>query len=123
MGKNTEAHYDIAYEWFLHLKDDMRDVDIMRIINVSDTTLLAWKKFGRKVRDKSVRRPGHRRISDEKLGEIEAMLRDGVSHAEIRRTIGVSEETIHRYFPGTAWNSQQVIEYAVFVRKMNGGAI
>lgn len=59
----------------------------------------------------------NRPITPERLEAVARMLADGASNREIMRTLGVHYETLQRYFPGTAWSQDQVVELSRAVRK------
>lgn len=59
------------------------------------------------------------RLTPERKAEIEAMLADGWSHAEITRTEGADRETLHRHFPGTAWTEKQRASHLSTLRIAN----
>ena len=46
-----------------------------------------------------------------------ALLDDGASAAEVGRTLHVSGGTVRKWFPGMAWDRQQVSEWANFQRQ------
>lgn len=111
----TQQHYDLAYEWFLELRGDHTYREIARMTAVSAKTLSNWDRFGRPDREHHVY---NGKIAQEVLDDIKRMLDDGCSHMEIERTLHVSPETINKYFPGSAWTQDQVIEFATAVRKI-----
>lgn len=58
-----------------------------------------------------------KRIAPERLAAVGRMVADGVSHAEIMRTLGVSRHTIIRHFPDTAWSPKESGEFARAIRR------
>lgn len=56
------------------------------------------------------------RWSEDKLAKVKEMLDDGAPHREIAKTLGVSKNTILKYFPGSAWTHEQVVEHANLFR-------
>lgn len=112
----TQQHYELAYEWFLELRGDHTYAEIERMTGVSKKTLSRWNTKGR------TKRTYHntQHLEQEILDEIKHMLDDGCSHMEIERTLHVSTDTIRKYFPGTAWTLDQVIEFVTDVRKIKG---
>lgn len=58
-------------------------------------------------------------MTPERLERIAGMIADGWSHAEIGRTEGADPETLHKYFPGTAWTTEQRAEYIATLRSVN----
>ena len=68
-----------------------------------------------------IQNPQHRPIPPERKARIEAMLDDGCSYAEIRRTLGVTHETLQRHFPGRGWNREQQNDFIRATRTYNWG--
>lgn len=64
--------------------------------------------------------PRTRRLTPEDHERIQAMLADGCPHLEIERTLGVSTESIQRYYPGTAWTIEQRVEHLAAVSRISG---
>lgn len=57
------------------------------------------------------------RKSGKTLRAVEELLADGWSHKEISRTGMISQETLARLFPGTAWTPQQIDEHRAALAK------
>ena len=55
-------------------------------------------------------------MTAERRANIEAMLDDGWSFAEISRTEGAHEETLRIHFPGRQWTRRQQVEYVATLR-------
>ena len=56
------------------------------------------------------------RISSERLERARLLIEDGVSHIEVRRTLGVNEATLMRHFPGTQWSRAEVTSFTRSLR-------
>lgn len=50
-------------------------------------------------------------IPEKTIRQVEALLDDGTSFADIHRTLGVSERWLQRKYPGRGWSPQQVAQY------------
>jgi hypothetical protein len=111
---HTTEHYELAYEWWQELDEGQPSRYLAKILGVTFTVINQWRR-----RDS---RPDWRRIRtpDLMLQKIEDMLNDGASHSEISRTLGVAGETIKKYFPGSAWSQEQIIEYLTMRREFSG---
>lgn len=114
VSNQTQEHYDLAYEWFLALRGDHTYKQIERMTGVNEKTLSKWDRFGRPKRTYH----NTKHLEQEIIDEIGRMLDDGCSHMEIERTLHVSAESINKYFPGSAWTQEQVIEFAGDVRRI-----
>lgn len=47
-----------------------------------------------------------------KIIRADRLLRDGASYAEAARTVGVSPDTVARWFPGRGWKTEEVTFFA-----------
>ena len=54
-----------------------------------------------------------KRVSPERLERARLLIEDGVSHNEIKRTLGMNTDTLRRHFPGTQWSQ---VEAGMFAR-------
>lgn len=61
---------------------------------------------------------GHQPLPAERINRIQAMLNDGWSWAEITRTEGIHHDTLERYFPGTHWTQQEMLEHRRNLRNL-----
>lgn len=114
VSNQTEQHYEWAYEKFLELRGRQTYKEIERITGVSRKTISRWDHGGRRKRTYH----NTKRLDQSILDEIKLMLDDGCSHEEIERTLHVSAKTIRKYFPGSAWTREQVIEFVTDVRRI-----
>ena len=62
---------------------------------------------------------GRQQVSDEQIEAMRSMVKDGASHADIARTVGVSRVTVAHHFPGTGWSRQQIAEVSQATRRFN----
>lgn len=60
-----------------------------------------------------------RNLTSERKAEIQAMLDDGASWREIKRTLGADHSTMTRHFPGTQWTLKEGADLGVFVKKQD----
>lgn len=58
-------------------------------------------------------------MSDTELARCKQLLEDGCSYTEVGRTIGRSDRTIAKHFPGHGYNQQQIAEYRKIVKQLN----
>ena len=58
-------------------------------------------------------------MTPERKANIETMLADGWSFAEIGRTEGADPETLRRHFPGQAWTTNQRAAHLSTLRKVH----
>jgi hypothetical protein len=65
-------------------------------------------------------RPGNcsRRLSKERLDQVEVMLDDGASFREIMRTMPIGYVSLRKYFPGRGWTQQQAGQFSVMIQRM-----
>lgn len=56
------------------------------------------------------------RVSQERLDAAEELLNEGMSYAEVARTLHMSPKTVSEHFPGRAWTREQSIQHALQVR-------
>ena len=54
-------------------------------------------------------------VPQESLDFAAALFADGASRAEVARTVGISQHTIDKYFPGTAWSLSDAARWARMV--------
>lgn len=57
-------------------------------------------------------------MTPDRKQRIEAMLDDGYSFAEIRRTEGAHPETLRKHFPGRHWTQAQQSDYTRMTREV-----
>ncbi|WGH21227.1 helix-turn-helix DNA binding domain protein [Arthrobacter phage ObiToo] len=55
-------------------------------------------------------------LTQERLARIEAMLDDGWSFKEIRRSEGVSLDSLRKHFPGRQWSKAQATAHTAALR-------
>lgn len=55
------------------------------------------------------------RMTEERRAKIKAMLDDGASWMEIKKTLGVQHATMQKHFPGTQWTPEQTKEHVTAV--------
>lgn len=61
--------------------------------------------------------PSRQKANREVQGdEALRMLEDGVSYAEVARTLGINETTVAKWFPGYAWDRRKVGLWAALMR-------
>ena len=60
--------------------------------------------------------PRHPGIPADTIAEIGRLLDDGASVTEAAKTVGCSEPSVRRYYPGRAWTRSQVAAWGAWVR-------
>jgi IS30 family transposase len=61
--------------------------------------------------------PAGERLTADELARAEQLLDDGCSGNEVARTIGRSDTTIRRHFPGRGWTPEQTYEHIAGVQR------
>lgn len=83
-------------------------------LGISDRTVLRYRKMlGMPIAPSAV--PYPQEVRDKAL----EMLKEGMSGREVAKTLGLSETRIGRWFPEYMWTTQQSIEYANMVKRLN----
>lgn len=59
-------------------------------------------------------------FTPERRGQVQHLLDDGCSFAEIVRTTGVHPDTLRRHFPGQQWTKQQRAEWQRVINQQTG---
>ena len=113
MSKNMD-HYRLAYDLFAELDEGQQAKELAKILDISEKTVRNWR-----TKPKPVWIHGKLQVPQVKLDEAEGLLDDGASYYEAARTVGIRSETLRQHFPGRGWSQEQVIDYAVTVRKFN----
>jgi len=77
-------------------------------------------------KDMGVAKPGPRYMTADQIDVAKRLLDDGCSYKEASRSVGVSNTTMARTFPGRGWTKRQGGEFRAFLRSMErrtpGGA-
>ncbi len=60
------------------------------------------------------------RLTAAEMRRADELLADGVSFADVARTLGRSKSAICRRFPGRGWTAEQVAERASLERRFRG---
>jgi uncharacterized protein YjcR len=117
--RNSEADNALAYEWFTELDEGQRSADLAPILGVSVRTVQQWRRMR-----KDGERPRYdhswvNTIDPEKLKLAEKYIADGMNFTEIARTLHISWNTLAKYFPGEAWNNDQVMDFVHTTTRLN----
>lgn len=56
---------------------------------------------------------------DDRLDMAGRMIADGESRLAVKKLVGMSDKTLEKYFPGTAWTPAQCGEYAQMTHELN----
>lgn len=56
-------------------------------------------------------------LTDDEIRRARDLLDGGCSVSEVARTLGRSDNTLHKHFPGRAWTRAQVAEHLTTVRR------
>lgn len=59
-------------------------------------------------------------MTAEQIDAAERLLSEGCSVSETARSVGVTDMTIHKRFPGRAWSRTQIAQHAVLCRRLGG---
>lgn len=64
-------------------------------------------------------KPAPPRLTPEEIALAKQLLDDGASIAEAAATIGRSTHSLHRRFPEYSWDRNQIVQFAVLIRRTN----
>lgn len=111
-------HARMAYDWWEAIDEGQPAWQIARTCGVSAKTIQRWRIDKRDGVKSRIRGP-RKQVGDEVIQKARVMLEEGMSQAEVCRTLKIGKQTVRRYLPGMAWDRKQVIDFAVSVRKIN----
>jgi methylphosphotriester-DNA--protein-cysteine methyltransferase len=87
--------------------------DIAARLKISKRSVLRYRRRA------GVAQPPPVPLTAEQLARAEHLLDDGCSVAETARTIGCSDRSVVRHFPGRAWTREQIYAHTIGIRVLH----